>query len=287
MSTVGKRDRSPSDTITKRHASFETPPRPGRVSGMPVQINCETPSCSTPAAASILDESNYRSPASTGICPTPLDTLQAFNNPVQFANDSRLREEELLLYSLMTLVFLHNTFTKNFSPNKYHEICDTIFHITGVNFSTQSIRNYFHRVRTNATKGIGKTNGILRWKYFKKHVVSFTEENMQVLEKALHSEADDATIYGILQQLRFYCTATRLVFSGNGQIWDYKFDFNSANCNFDLDITPHLSNAWSKYFSADKNMLHFYLFGQCPGYAEREVVVTSAIGSCTLKGNTG
>ena len=272
MSSVGKRDRSPSEDMTemsKRYANFDTPPRRGGILVVP-----QTPSCSTPTAASVTDSSNYRSPASDPICPIPMDTLRTLNTPVQFSNDSQLTEEELLLYSLMTLVFPSNTFISNFASNKYDAISNTIFQITGVKYSTHSIRNYFHRVRNNKMKGFGKTKGILRWKYFQRHVKAFTEENRQLLEQTLNSGLDDTTINVLLQQLRFYCTARRLVFLS--EQCDYKFNFNSVNSNFDKDIIQHLTTTWSKYFCSENNMLHFYHFGQCPGYAELEVQVTSA-----------
>ena len=94
-----------------------------------------------------------------------MDTSTPYS-PVHFFNNSHLHEDELLLYSLMTLVFPLSTFTKAFEPSKYEVVTNIIHQITGIHYNTQGIRNYFYRVKNNKVKGIGKNKGICRWVYY-------------------------------------------------------------------------------------------------------------------------
>lgn len=198
----------------------------------------------------------------------------AVNIPVLFPNDSQLRADELLLYSLMTLTFPIQTFSKNHASNKYNEIISVIFQITGVKYNSHSIQNYFYRVRTNSLKGFGKSNGTCRWNYYQAKVKSFTNLNRHFLEQALDgSEIEESLINSVMQQLTFHCTPeVHVRFDpDNGQ----KFDICNANRQFELEIMPKLTSQWSNYFNNAKNTLHFYQFGNCPGYAEREIEVTA------------
>ena len=172
---------SPFLEISKRQAIFNTPPRPARS----VLEICETPSCSTPTSASATGLSNNRASTLDPICPTPSGTEMATNVPVLFSNDSQLRIDELLLYSLMALKFPIQTFSKSYAPNKYNGIISVLFQITGAKYTSHGIRNYFHRVRTNILKGFGKSNGTCRWNYYQAKVKSFTNLNRHSLEQAL------------------------------------------------------------------------------------------------------
>ena len=150
----------------------------------------------------------------------------AVNTPVLFPNDSQLRADELLLYSVMTLTFPIQT--KNHASKKYNEIISVILQITGVKYSSHSIRNYFYRVRTNSLKGFGKSNGTCRWNYYQAKVKSFTNLNRHFLEQALDgSEIEESLINSVMQQLTFHCTPeVHVRFDPeNGQ----KFDICNAN----------------------------------------------------------
>ena len=105
-----------------------------------------------------------------------------------------MREDELLLYSLMTLVFNLSTFTKAFEPSKYEVITYIIHQITGNQYNIQGIRNYFYRVKNNKVKGIGKNKGICRWVYYQKNI-TFLEKNKHLLIQATEDkQTDDETI---------------------------------------------------------------------------------------------
>lgn len=106
----------------------------------------------------------------------------------------------------MTLKFPIQTFSKSYASNKYNEIISVIFQITGVKYSSHSIRNYFHRVRTNDLKGFGKSNGTCRWNYYQAKVKSFTDLNSHYLEEALNGfELEESLINSVMQQL-IICT---------------------------------------------------------------------------------
>ena len=203
-----KRALSPPIEISKRPANFDT---------RPAQDPCETSSCSMPSC-------------STPSCSTPSCSTVI---------NCQLREDELLLYSLMTLVFPNQTFLKNFAPNKYNEISRVIFEVTGVKYNNHSIRNYCHRVCSNTLKGFGKTNGVCNWNYYQANVISFTKHNKQFLEQALQGfELDDVTINSTLQQLTFHCTSQELSSNNMVNVKKKKFDINSINEDFELDILP-------------------------------------------------
>ena len=39
---------------------------------------------------------------------------------------------------------------------------------------------------------------------------------------------------------------------------------------------PKLTITWSNHFNNERNTLHFYQSGKCPGYAEKEIKLTAA-----------
>lgn len=176
--------------LNKRRAVFNTPTRPPRNTpdqeSMP--INTATPSCSTPCNSSNTCITNNRTAVPITVNHNGSNFDLAFNTPVQFASESSLQEHELLLYSIMTLAFPTSPFSKNYTPCKYDPIVNVMFQITGVKFSNQGIRNYFHRVNTNKVKGIGKTNGVCRWIYYQKNIESFLQSNKHLLTLALQGE---------------------------------------------------------------------------------------------------
>ena len=238
-----------------------------------------TPSCSTPYDSSKMGIKNNRFTTPNPISPTNSNINLTSNSPLQFVNDAQLSEEELLLYSMMTLVFPTSTFTKNYATNKYDQIISIISQIIGVKYSNQSIRNYFHRVRTNTVKGVGKTKGTCRWIHYQANVESFLEWNKHLLEPALQGvDLDETTINSVVQQLKYHCTSLVEMCPLNTEHSniDKEFDINYVNQEFEMDIMPKLTSKWSKHFNPNKKTLHIYQFGQCPGYAEREIELTAA-----------
>ncbi len=280
MSNTLKRPVSPErgyNDMHKRKTDFCTPPRPPR-SPLDTNINQTTPSCSTPSNFSNTYIENNRQPI-----PFNLDEYNLIENtPVQFANNSPLHEEELLLYSMMTLAFPVSPFGKSYAPNKYDTMIRVIYHIIGVKYSNQSIRNYFNRVGTNKAKGVGKTQGICRWVYYKKSTRTFLEQNKHLLTPALQGEQlDETTINTLASELKSHCThqSETPEPAPNFKLecdLDKEFDTNYVNQVFEITIKPKLTSTWSKYFNKDKNTLHFYQFGKCPGYAEKEIQLTAA-----------
>ena len=283
MSNILKRAVSPvreCNDVHKRRVDFSTPPRPPR-STLDSIANETTPSCSTPANLSdtCTQNTRFETPNPPSKSDDARDNLIP-NTPVQFVNNSSLREDELLLYFMMTLVFPVSTFTKNYVPSKYDKMIDIIYQIIGVKYSNQSIRNYFHRVSANKLKGVGKTKGTCRWIFYKNNVKSFLEANKHLLTPALHGEhLDEITINSLVEQLKSHCTqqstAHNLVHESECYL-NKKFELSYVNQVFELNIMPKLTSTWSKHFNNEKNTLHFYQFGKCPGYAEKEIEITAA-----------
>ena len=181
MSNNLKRIASPEgecNNTPKRRAEFSTPPRPQRntLDSTINPINIATP-------ANSIDTCTQNSRSTTPFPPSMSDdsSLPIQNTPVQFLNNSPLGEEELLLYSMMTLVFPMSTFTKNYASCKYDAITNIIYQITGVKYTTHSIRNYFHRVVTNKVKSFGNTEGTSRWVVFQNNIRHFLDINKPLL----------------------------------------------------------------------------------------------------------
>ncbi|CAB3981951.1 Hypothetical predicted protein [Paramuricea clavata] len=248
MSNNLKRTASPvrgCNNTHKRKAEFSTPPRPPRIALDPI-VNNSTPSCSTPANLSDTCTQNNRftAPFPPSVSDNSNDNLIP-TTPVQFVNNSPLREEELLLYSMMTLVF-------------------PIYQITGVKYSSHSIRNYFHRVYTNKVKGFGKTKGTSN------HLLTPVLQGEQL---------DETTMNSLLHQLKSHCiqqgTSTPLDNKAECCL-DKEYDINYVNQMFEKTIMLELNSKWSKQFNSDKNTIHFYQFGKCLGYAEKEISLTAA-----------
>ena len=181
---------------------------------------------------------------------------------------------------MMTLVFPVAPFTKNYAPSKYDAIIDIIYQITGVNYSSHSIRNYFHRVYTNKVKGFGKTKGMCRWVFYHNNVRCFLEQSNHLLTPVLQGEQlDETTMNSLLHQLKSHCiqqgTSTPLDNKAECCL-DKEYDINYVNQMFEKTIMIELNSKWSKQFNSDKNTIHFYQFGKCLGYAEKEIALTAA-----------
>ena len=58
---------------------------------------------------------------------------------------------------------------------------------------------------------------------------------------------------------------------------DKEFNINYVKQEFEMDIMPKLTSNWSKNCNSNKKILYIYQFGQCPGYAEREIELTASI----------
>ena len=249
--------------MSKRRADISTPP----------------PSCSTPSNCSKTYIENDRQ---------PILNMNGYNlmenTPVLFVNNSPLHVEELLLYVMMTLVFPVSPFVKTYAPNKYDTMIRVMYHITGVKYNNQSIRNYFNRVSKNKVKGVGKTQGMCRWAYYRRNIQLFVEQHKHLLNPALQGEQlDETTANTLVNELKAPCAQAQHsktpVASSNCESecgLDEKFDVNYVNQMFETTIKPKLSKTWSKYFNTDRNTLQFYQFGECPGYAEKELEIIAA-----------
>ena len=95
-----------------------------------------------------------------------------FNNtvPTSVKYDGKipLQPEELLLYSLINVVSSKKL--ASIKAEEYVNVSKAIYVVFGVRFDCQSIRNYCYRSVNNVTKGLGKYDGYLRWKFYAKSI---------------------------------------------------------------------------------------------------------------------
>ena len=80
-----------------------------------------------------------------------------------------------------------------------------------------------------------------------------------------------------MQQLKYNCTSLFEMCTLNTEhSIDKEFNINYVKQEFEMDIMPKLTSNWSKNCNSNKKILYIYQFGQCPGYAEREIELTAA-----------
>ena len=124
-----------------------------------------TPSCDTRVTVSSIDVTNTREHETicsnkaplSDICNRQTPTSDVSRVPLHVKNGTPLTAEEVLLYALMIVSFPTGTFCKKHSAEKYDNIVQVIHQVTGVNYSSPSVRNCFHQVGNNPAKGIRKT----------------------------------------------------------------------------------------------------------------------------------
>lgn len=200
-----------------------------------------------------------------------------FNAMPYFLPDSPICPEELLLYSLMKLTFKTCTFTKHHSMIRYEPIVHIISKICGVQFASSSVRHYFPRVSNNRLKsGVGKCNGKVRWVYFNKEVEIFTSVCAAELDTVMKNPTaiPEYLLFQVNEKLKDICSSK---INECGEI-PLENDSNFAT-QFNTMIKPHLlqSSSWVPWFDPVEKTIHLYSFGDCPGYANKEVKIFNTL----------
>ena len=175
-----------------------------------------TPSCATPNEASSLDVEDEREHESASLERKPLSNIsngQKLDNscrvPLIVENDTPLTTDELLLYALMITLFPTETFSKKHSVEKYERAVKGIHRINGVHYSSESVRNYFYRVRRNEVKGVGKSKGVCRWNYFKECICKLAQLEARALGLLLKGEVlEEIAKVSLIQNLNSRCAET-------------------------------------------------------------------------------
>ena len=107
-------------------------------------------------------------------------------SPVTYCEKMLLQPEELLLYALIKISSNNDDF--NFakgSPEKFVHISRAVYNVYGINFTGNDLRNYFYRSMNNLTKGLGKYQGRLRWKFYSKNIQSVITAHRSALTDLL------------------------------------------------------------------------------------------------------
>ena len=160
----------------------------------PVSHIPSPPSCATPNETSSVYVDDRREHKAVRLERKPLSNisngqkLDSCRVPLLVEKDTPLTTDELLLYALMITSFPTETFSKKHSVEKYERVVEGIHRVNGVYYSSQSVRNYFYRVRRNEVKGVGKSKGVCRWNYFKECVCKFVQLEARALGSLLMGE---------------------------------------------------------------------------------------------------
>ena len=163
----------------------------------------------------------------------------------------------------------------------FTEILQAIDNIIGVHYSSNSVRNDFHRVRNNQVKGIGKTKGILRWTYFNNdmwNVMHSQGEVLQLLLKGNLLKGNEKV--SLLQQPHSTCVESMSQKSKKGDnqeaetILSETLEISKVGSIFDSPrIKPVLvlERSFQECLVGNVKTINFFCFGNCPRYAEKEV----------------
>ena len=106
-------------------------------------------------------------------------------SPVSYC-EKMLFQPEFLLYALIKISSNNDDF--NFakgSPEKFVYISRAVYNVYGINFTGNDLRNYFYRSINNLTKGLGKYQGRLRWKFYSKNIQSVITAHRSALTDLL------------------------------------------------------------------------------------------------------
>ena len=107
-------------------------------------------------------------------------------SPVSYCEKMLLQPEELLLYALIKISSNNEDFTfAKGSPEKFVYISRAVYNVYGISFTGNDLRNYFYRSMNNLTKGLGKYQGRLRWKFYSKTIQSVITSHRSALTDLL------------------------------------------------------------------------------------------------------
>ena len=71
------------------------------------------------------------------------------------------------------------------SPEKFVYISRAVYNVYAINFTGNDLRNYFYQSMNNLTKGLGKYQGRLRWKFYSKNIQSVITAHRSALTDLL------------------------------------------------------------------------------------------------------
>ena len=202
---------------------------------------------------------------------------------IGYENDSELSAEELLLYSLMTIVFPQKTFSKKHTITKYLLVRDVIKVLMGITYNADSIRKYFDKsICSKYKRKYGLMNGKLRWVYFKENTVKFCEEYNIFLNDVINNitnekenNINNELVLKIKSGLHYYCIindkTTNSQVNLNEQNEDEQtISFESAS----ILIERHIKTSYFHWaVGENEKNLHIYRFGNSPGYADLEIQI--------------
>lgn len=200
-----------------------------------------------------------------------------------------LQEEELLLYSLTVAAFPENGFNlKDKWLDKYQPIVNAIESVYHVHFNCSDIRNYFHRVRNNLVKGLGKVKGKVRWMYYKDNVIEVLNGFKLDLEDLL-ADSDSVArdkVEDLRSCLRKQCLKLAET-DPTGSVSSDSID-NPVSEILDLENDEQITKIQKKFpqWKVDYNEIdesgHLFLFSGNKGYAELEVVINRDQSWCII-----
>ena len=141
------------------------------------------------------------------------------------------------------------------SPEKYAGISFAIYKVYGVCFKCKHIQNYYYRSINNLSKGLGKFNGCLRWKFYSNYIERIVSKHQQTihslfLDSSLNSDIQNFDDFK--KDLEAECLSS-LAENERSQSLAYKVD--KLSCTIESKFPK-----WKVIADVDKSEVHlFYL----------------------------
>lgn len=225
---------------------------------------CENDASESPTGSSINDNERIH----------PVAQYQSlFNNTVptsvNYNGKIPLQPEELLLYSLINVVSSKKL--ASIKAEEYVNVSKAIYVVFGVRFDCQSIRNYFYRSVNNMTKGLGKYDGYLRWKFYHKSIQKIAANHECMLIDLLEADVFcDATKYDKLRSIIENECLVCLQEAKVSKTLAYKVKNDLVN------LIPHKFPKWKLVPNLQDVSVHLFYYDNSPGeIMNYEVIITS------------
>jgi hypothetical protein len=186
---------------------------------------------------------------------------------LQYNGKIPLQPEELLLYCLTDVVFPSKSHFP-VQPKQYYYLSRAVYIVYGVRFDCKGIQNYFYRSINNLSKGLGKFDGHLRWKFYLNSIQKIVTKQQSFLLKLLDSEMCDILNCDELKMaIENECLAC-LQESKQSNTLAYRVSKDMVN-------TASKFPKWKVIPNVPQANVHLYYHGKSPVKIDYEVVINA------------
>ena len=184
---------------------------------------------------------------------------------LQYNGKIPLQPEELLLYCLTNVVFSSKCHFP-VQPEKYYCLSKAVYMVYGVKFDCKGMQNYFYRSVNNLSKGLGKFDGHLRWKFYSNSIKNIVTKHQSFLLKLLDSEiCDSLNCDDLKMEIESECM-TCLRESKESKTLAYRVSKDMVNT---LSKFPK----WKVVPDVPQANVHLYYYGTSASKMDYEVVI--------------